>query len=63
MTVSSIWVSSVIVMVDGADGDGLGSWPDYILFNRGNDGVIANAAPARLRTLRPFTMKTKVAMS
>lgn len=30
----------------GADGDGLGSWPDYILFNRGNDGVIANAAPA-----------------
>ena len=47
----------------GADGDGLGSWPDYILFNRGNDGVIANAAPAAPKNLRPFTMKTKVAMS
>ena len=30
----------------GAAGDNLGSWPDYILFNKGNDGVVANAAPA-----------------
>ncbi len=30
----------------GSDGDGLGSWPDYILFNKGGDGVAANAAPA-----------------